>query len=170
MADDRANVEITQLVVEHHEAVYRYAYRLTGSVADAEDLTQEVFLVAQERLEQLRKPESARSWLFTILRNRFLKAAQRPQAVPATTVGLNLDALPVEVEDVDAVDGTRLQEALNQLPAEFRVVVAMYYFEDCSYREIAEKLDVPMGTVMSRLARAKAHLRSRLAEAAQPLS
>jgi RNA polymerase sigma-70 factor, ECF subfamily len=170
MADDRADMDIAQLVADHHQAVYRYAYRLTGSVADAEDLTQEVFLLAQERLGQLRKPESARSWLYTILRNRFLKAAQRPQAVPATTVGLNLDALPVDMEDVEALEGERLQEALNQLPAEFRVVVAMFYFEDYSYCEIAEKLDVPIGTVMSRLARAKGQLRSKLAETPQPLS
>ena len=57
-----------------------------------------------------------------------------------------------------------LQAAIDELPAEFRVVVAMFYFEECSYREIAEKLDLPMGTVMSRLARAKGHLRAKLFE------
>ncbi len=62
------------------------------------------------------------------------------------------------------MDTAELQAAIDELPAEFRVVVAMFYFEECSYREIAEKLDLPIGTVMSRLARAKGHLRSKLFE------
>jgi RNA polymerase sigma-70 factor, ECF subfamily len=164
MADDRAEFDIERLVAEHHQAVYRYAYRLAGSAPDAEDLTQQAFLLAQERLAQLRRPECARSWLFTIARNSFLRTAQRQQPVAATTVGLNLDGIPSEIGDDNALDCGRLQEALNELPAEFRVVLAMFYFEDCSYREIAEQLSVPIGTVMSRLARAKGHLRSRLVE------
>ena len=55
-----------------------------------------------------------------------------------------------------------IQQALDELPEKFRLILVMFYFEDCSYREIAEKLDLPMGTVMSRLARAKGYLRSRL--------
>ena len=62
------------------------------------------------------------------------------------------------------MDSAELQAAIDELPAEFRVVVAMFYFEECSYREIAEKLDLPIGTVMSRLARAKGHLRAKLFE------
>jgi RNA polymerase sigma-70 factor (ECF subfamily) len=162
MADEDGMIDIAGLVAEHHEAVYRYAYRLSDSVPDAEDLTQQVFLVAQERLDQLRTPECARSWLLAILRNRFLRTVRQQQPVPATTVGLELDGLPCEVEAAEAVDRERLQEALNELPAEFRVVLGMFYFEECSYREIAEQLQVPMGTVMSRLARAKRHLRARL--------
>jgi RNA polymerase sigma-70 factor (ECF subfamily) len=60
----------------------------------------------------------------------------------------------------ETVDGDRLQQALNQLPEVFRLMVVMFYFEECSYREIAERLEVPIGTVMSRLARAKGYLRS----------
>jgi RNA polymerase sigma-70 factor (ECF subfamily) len=162
MADQRAQTEMERLVADHHQAVYRYAYRLTGAVADAEDLTQQVFLVAQERLDQLRRPESARGWLFAVLRNAFLRTWRRGVAVPATTVGLDLDGLPAADHDGQPVDSTRLQEVLGELPAEFRVVVVMFYFDECSYREIAEELNVPIGTVMSRLARAKRQLRSRL--------
>jgi RNA polymerase sigma-70 factor (ECF subfamily) len=168
MADDRVTADIRALVAEHHQAVYRYAFRLTGSVPDAEDLTQQVFLIAQQRLGQLRRPESARSWLFAILRSCFFKTRQRPQPVAATSVGVNLDALPSEPEEIDGIDPAQLQQAINGLSVEFRVVVAMFYFEDCSYREIAEQLDVPMGTVMSRLARAKRQLRSVLFEAEPP--
>ena len=168
MADDRVTADIRTLVAEHHLAVYRYAFRLAGSAPDAEDLTQQVFLIAQQRLGQLRRPEYARSWLFAVLRSCFFKMWQRPQPAAATSVGLNLDALPAEPEEIDEIEPARLQEAIGGLSAEFRVVLAMFYFEDCSYREIAEQLDVPIGTVMSRLARAKRQLRSMLFEAEPP--
>jgi len=164
MASDRNNATIQRLIDDHLDAVYRYAYRLTGTAHDGEDLTQEVFLLAQQRLDQLRDVDRARGWLFTILRNSFLKTVQRTQPLPATSVGVNMEAVPAEKESRQAVDSAELQAAIDQLPAEFRVVVAMFYFEECSYRQIAEKLDLPMGTVMSRLARAKHHLRSQLFE------
>ncbi len=162
MADDRAEMDVAQLVADHHQAVYRYAYRLSGSVPDAEDLTQQVFLVAQQKLGQLRSHQSARSWLFAVLRNCFLKSVQRPQPIPAASLQLNIDNIPLRVPPPEEIDGQRLQAALSELPETFRIVVLMFYFEDRSYREIAEELDLPIGTVMSRLARAKGHLRSRL--------
>ncbi len=168
MADERARMDITQLVAEHHQAVYVYAYRLAGSVVDAEDLTQQVFLVAQQKLGQLRKIESARSWLFTILRNCFLKSRQRKRPVPVTNIQLNIDTIPAETPEEKEIDSERLQEAIDQLPDAFRLVLVMFYFEECSYREIAERLDLPIGTVMSRLARAKGHLRSKLFEPERP--
>ena len=166
MVDESAKLDIERLVAEHHRAVYAYAFRLCGSAADAEDLTQQVFLIAQQRLDQLRNPVCARSWLMTILRNRFLKDSQRPLAVPATNIGLNLDLIPMEIpREVlfnGDIDRSRLQEALGKLPPDFSLVLAMYYFEDCSYRDIAAELNLPIGTVMSRLARAKGHLRAML--------
>ena len=164
MASGRNNSSIQRLIDDHLDAVYRYAYRLTGAVHDAEDLTQQVFLLAQQRLDQLREVDRARGWLFTILRNSFLKTVQPTQPVSATSVGLNLEAVPADSASGLAVDSAELQAAIDELPAEFRLVVAMFYFEECSYREIAEKLDLPIGTVMSRLARAKGHLRLKLFE------
>ena len=162
MALDRAETAMERLVADHHQAVYRYAYRLTGSGTDAEDLTQQVFLLAQQRFEQLRRPERARGWLFAILRSCCVAAWRHQEAVPAATLGLDLDGLPAPDGQAASVDGPLVQQALDELPPEFRAVVVMFYFDDCSYREIAEQLDVPMGTVMSRLARAKQHLRARL--------
>lgn len=155
-------MDVAQLVAEHHRAVYGFAYRLTGSVHDAEDLTQQVFLVAQQKLGQLRKIESTRSWLLTIARNHFLKTCQKRQPTPAANLKLDVDTIPSQTPKVEEIDRERLQEAINQLPEEFRVVLVLYYFQQRSYREIAEDLGVPMGTVMSRLARAKGHLRSKL--------
>jgi RNA polymerase sigma-70 factor (ECF subfamily) len=162
MGGEPAPLDVETLVAAHHQAVYAYAYRLSGSVPDAEDLTQQVFLTAQERLGQLRSPDCARGWLLTILRNRFLRDNQRPWPVPATTVGLDLDALAAEADDDGFVDRDRLQDALAEIPPDFRVVLLMFYFEDCSYREIARQLGLPIGTVMSRLSRAKRHLRAKL--------
>jgi len=162
MVDDPTTMDIAQIVSEHHAAVFRYAYRLAGNVPDAEDLTQQVFLTAHEKLGQLRKEGSARSWLLTILRNQFLKNCQKRSPIVAEDLRLSMEAIPAATAEEPRVDQERLQQAIDELPANYRVVLAMFYFEDCSYREIAEKLDVPMGTVMSRLARAKGHLRSKL--------
>jgi RNA polymerase sigma-70 factor (ECF subfamily) len=159
MSDMRSRLDASQLVIEHHQAVYRYAYRLTGSVHDAEDLTQQVFLTAHRKIGQLRKIEKARSWLFAILRNCFFREQGRRRPALAVDLSLNTDLLPMP-PPAEGIDGDRLQYALNQLPDAFRLMVVMFYFEECSYREIAERLQVPIGTVMSRLARAKGYLRS----------
>jgi len=164
MEDDRSTMDMARIVAEHHAAVYRYAYRLTGSEPDAEDFTQQVFLTAQQKLPQLRKVESTRSWLFTILRNAFFKSRQKRRPVPAGSLSFNIDSVAMEVPDEAAVSPEQLQGALMQLSEKFRIVLIMFYYEELSYREIAEQLHVPIGTVMSRLARAKRYLRSKLCE------
>jgi RNA polymerase sigma-70 factor, ECF subfamily len=166
MAAARPRHDIASLVAEHHRAVYQYAYRLTGSVHDAEDLAQQVFLIAQRKIGQLRKMDAAGSWLFAILRNCFIKERQRRRPAAAADLALNIDLVPQSPVPTH-VDRDQLQEALNRLPDGFRLAVVMFYFEECSYREIADQLNVPIGTVMSRLARAKEQLRSILFESEQ---
>jgi RNA polymerase sigma-70 factor (ECF subfamily) len=162
-----AECDINSLVLEHYAYVYRYAYRLTGSVADAEDITQQTFLLAQKQLGQLERKENAKAWLSAILRNCFFRLTERKRPVAASNVGVDLDRVAVDddayVSDF-SIDPDVLQQAVCGLPPEFRVIVVMFYFEDLLYREIAEKLGLPLGTVMSRLARAKRHLRAALAE------
>src|SRR4029077_3924151 len=140
--------------------VYRYAYRLSGSAADAEDLTQQTFLTAQAKWEQLRDEQKAKSWLLTITRNAFLKA----QRGPACVISSALDELPGRSPEAGGTgfDQEQLQNVLNDLPEEFRAPVVLFYFEEFTYNEIAEQMGVPVGTIMSRLARAKAFLRQRL--------
>lgn len=164
MTESSASVQIGQLVSEHHAAVYRYAFRLTGAVCDAEDLTQQTFLAAHQSLTQLRDPANARAWLFTILRHAYSKLASKRVPLSATPYDIDLESVPEELPEEPLIDHERLQEALNELPDEFKLVLMLFYFEDCSYREIAERLSVPTGTVMSRLARAKARLRAKLFE------
>jgi RNA polymerase sigma-70 factor (ECF subfamily) len=155
-------LDITTLVTEHHGAVYRYAFRLTGSQADAEDLVQQGFLLACQRLDQLREPSRAVGWLMTIVRNCFLKNKRRTRPTEVLVeepLGLDEEEFP------EWVDPEQLQAALQQLPEDARVILLMYFFEDCSYKEIAESLELPIGTVMSRLSRAKSRLRQLLDDA-----
>ena len=151
-----------ELVRQHHEALYRYAYRLTGATADAEDLTQHTFLVAQQKLHQLRDPGSVRSWLFAVLRNGYLKGRRKLQPQAVVDLELDINLVAEQIPDDDQIDRELLQTAIDELPPEFKVVMVMFYFEDRAYTEIAEELEIPLGTVMSRLWRGKSHLRRRL--------
>jgi RNA polymerase sigma-70 factor (ECF subfamily) len=158
-------IDLAQLVTEHYAVLFRYAYRLSGSAQDAEDLTQQTFLTAQTKLAQLRDMQCARSWLFTILRNAYLRVVRKPAPTPVATLKLNIDELPGVLPDDLHIDQERLQAALNELGDDFKLVVVMFYFDGLSYRQIAEQLNLPLGTVMSRLSRAKGHLRARLFDA-----
>jgi RNA polymerase sigma-70 factor (ECF subfamily) len=153
---------VQKLVDEHYASLYRYAYRLTGSPQDAEDLTQETFCQAQLKLSQVRDLSRVKGWLFSILRNAYLhraRAGKHEHTVPLEWVGDLPERLP---ESLPEIDPERLQQVLGELPESFRTPIILYYFEEFSYRDIAEQMDLPLGTVMSRLARAKAHLRTRL--------
>jgi RNA polymerase sigma-70 factor (ECF subfamily) len=158
-----ASSAAAQLVHDHYLAAYGYAYRLTGSTSEAEDLVQETFCVAQQQLATLREPSRAKAWLFAILRNVYLQQLRtgrrrRPQS---------LDDLPDIAEQAPdeppEIDPQRLQQALEELPEIYRTPLILFYFEDFSYRDIAEQMDLPIGTVMSRIARARSFLRGRLA-------
>jgi RNA polymerase sigma-70 factor (ECF subfamily) len=159
---------VQRLVDEHYTALYRYAFRLRGGSADAEDLTQEAFCKAQVNLAQLREPDRAKAWLFSILRNAYLhrlRSDRQQRCIPLDVVG---DLPDPSAGPLPPVDSEQLQHALNELPEVFRTPVILYYFEDFSYRDIADQMDLPLGTVMSRLARAKAHLRERLLQPISP--
>lgn len=154
-------VDLEHLVEAYSAALYRYAYRLSGSSADAEDLTQQVFLVAAQKLDQVRNAECIRPWLYAVLRNCYLHERRRIDREGAGFLANDLDELPEQVQ-ASEIDRELLQLAIDELPEEYKLVVVMFYFEDCTYREIAERLGLPIGTVMSRLSRGKGHLRGRL--------
>ena len=153
--------EVAALVETHYDDLYRYACRLCGRPADAEDLTQQTFLTAQRKLDQLREAAKARAWLFAVLRNTYLKSRRHPVG-HVTFEAAGEPTAPVdEPPDFTAEE---LNGAIGTLPDDFRLPLVLFYFEDLSYRDIAAALDLPMGTVMSRLSRAKAALRQRLSE------
>lgn len=161
---------VQRLVDDYYLALYRYAYRLAGSAADADDLTQEAFCKAQTNYSQLRDPARAKAWLFSILRNAYLhraRADKQQRCVALDDAGDLAEPLP---EPLPEIDPERLQQVLNDLPEVFRTPIILFYFEEFSYRDIAEQMDLPLGTVMSRLARAKAFLRARLLQPETPLT
>ena len=114
---------VADLIGQHYELLYRVSFRLTGSVTDAEDLTQQTFLTAQQKLEQLRQTESVKSWLLAILRHHFFRNRSR-----AAKQSVRLDALPEPVSltpKSDGFDSEELQVALNDLPEDFRVPLVL---------------------------------------------
>lgn len=153
---------VHRLVETYYAPLYRYAYRLTGCGSDAEDLTQETFCKVQQHLGQLRDLARAKPWLFSILRREYLRRIRDDKhqlALPLDVVG---DLAEPPSEPLPEIDPEQLQAALGELPEVYRTPIILYYFEDFSYRDIAEQMDLPIGTVMSRLARAKLFLRDRL--------
>src|SRR5262245_14742589 len=152
-------LSLEALVLAHHSAVYRYAFRLTGAAAEAEDLVQQTFLIAHQKLHQLRQRERAGGWLFAIARTSYLMSLAKWVPGPCDYDVRDVAAENREILDVDSQE---LQQVLCELPAELRVTLVLFYFEDLSYKEIADELAIPIGTVMSRLSRAKERLRARL--------
>ena len=161
--------QVEQLVGAFYEPLYRYAYRLSGSPQEAEDLTQETFCQAQNKLGQLRAPGRAKAWLFSILRNAYLRRirdSKQEHRVPLDSVAEIPDR---PTEPLPEIDLAILQKALGELPESFRTPLILFYFEEFSYREIAEQMEMPLGTVMSRLSRGKMFLKQRLLQGAPSL-
>jgi RNA polymerase sigma-70 factor (ECF subfamily) len=167
--DERERLELyEQKVLPHLDAAYNLARWLAGNDHDAQDVAQEASLRAFKFFGSFRG-ENARAWLLTIVRNTFYNWLRKNRP-PANTIEMSDETL--EVEDVAAnaeaanppfADAEAVRRALAELPLEFREVVILREMEGFSYKEIAELGEVPIGTVMSRLARARKLLQKRLA-------
>lgn len=158
---------VDRLVSEHYANLYRFALSLTGIEAEASDLTQQAYFQLATKGGQIRDLSKAKSWLFTTLHREFL-ALRRHTGRFATLEELDHEPethAEIEPEAVRRADARIVVETLNRIPEIFRVPLALFYLEDLSYREIAEFLNVPMGTVMSRLSRGKRELRLALSRA-----
>jgi len=136
---------------------------MTGNAHDAEDLVQETFLRAHRAFDRFRPGTSARAWLHTILQrvriDMFRRARRRPETVELTGEGPTVPP----PQDALATGRADLERALVALPEAFRTAVVLRDIEELSYAEIAGALDVPVGTVMSRIHRGRALLRQALA-------
>ncbi len=155
--------EFEGFVEAYYRAAYHFALSLCRHEADACDLTQQAFCIAQAKFHQVRDPSKQKSWLFTILMREFLHA-QRCRASYEHHFLEFVDAeLPhITVDHANRIDAHSLTSTLLGLEEHFRVPLSLFYFEQLSYKEIAETLHVPIGTVMSRLARGKELLRHSL--------
>lgn len=154
-----------QLVDEFYQPLFRFAYSLAKNEPDAVDLVQQTFLRWAQKGHQLRDPTKAKSWLFTTLHREFLGGRRRLTKFPNVELEKVEGELPnIEPQVVDTIDAGIVMEVLQQVDEKFRSALGLFYFKEHSYKEIAEVLDIPIGTVMSRISRGKAQLRDLLAK------
>ncbi len=159
------------IVSEHYEPLYRFAMSLTRSESDAMDLTQQTFYVWAKKGHQLRDPSKVKSWLYTTLHRAFLQSRRRETRFPHSELDEVSDELPVfPPERENQADSSQVLFALGRVDEVFQAAVALFYLDDCSYAEIAAILEVPVGTVKSRVARGVAQLRRILLRNDSPVS
>ncbi len=156
--------EFAELVDAHYQALFRFGISLTRDVDRASDLVQETFCIWAAKGHQLRDRTKAKTWLFTTLHREFL--TQRRRASKFSDEPLDEAKLEASVSNDDGaerqMDGQRVMELLGTLDETYRAPIALFYLQQHSYKEIAEILDVPIGTVMSRLSRGKEMLRKQM--------
>lgn len=166
-AASNSEPDIGQRLLAELEALYRTARYLTGDAALAEDLVQEVSLKVIQGQHTFRPEADFRPWVFSILRHT-LTDYYRRQNVRPVTVSLEADGLdlpadePLDYRLFDYVLDEEIEQALGELPFEMQLAVLLADIEEFSYREIAEVLEWPLGSVMSRLHRGRRKLRQRL--------
>lgn len=159
------DVDYEQAVALYHEDLHRFALSLARNPEDARDLTQESYCRLLTKSGQVRDRTKVKSWLFTTLYRVFLGWKRHEKRFPHTEFSLVETELPALTPDlVDKLDGDLVMAALGEIDEHHRTPLTLFYLQSLSYREIAELLDVPVGTVMSRLSRAKALLRALVTE------
>ncbi|QTN31725.1 RNA polymerase sigma factor [Akkermansiaceae bacterium] len=156
--------EFAELVDAHYQALYRFGYSLTRSPDRASDLVQETFCIWAEKNAQLRDRSKAKTWLFTTLHREFLGQRRKMSRFSDEPVDENRMGEQELGEDgaERQMDGQRAVELLGEMDEIYQAPLALFYLQQHSYKEIAEILDVPIGTVMSRLSRGKEMLRKRM--------
>ncbi len=165
----------------HFDALYNFAYHLAGNESDAEDLFQEALLKAWRFVERYEEGTNAKAWLFTILKNAFINEYRKKTAAPKK---VELQDFVVHQDKKDtpltgsndlradmfqSMMGDEITVAINRLTVDFRTVILLCDVEDFSYEEIASMLDIPIGTVRSRLFRARNLLKEELKTYAENL-
>lgn len=157
--------DFEQIVNTWYDPLYRFAFSLTRNTDDALDLTQSAFARYAEKGRHIRDPSRAKAWLFTVLYRDFISQRRR-----AWRLVFRSDSLPAgALEDLGnplpgkKVDCAAALAALVELDEIYRAPLTLFYLQELSYREIADVLNLPIGTVMSRLTRGRHALRQALA-------
>lgn len=158
------DLEFEKLVELHYKSLYRFAFSLTRSESDASDLTQQSFYIFAKSGGQIRDKTKVKSWLFTTLHREYLARRRRLVRFPEMEVAEAEAELPTAPPRVESVDAPAALNALAKLDEPFQAAVSLFYLEDYSYPQIAEILEVPLGTVKSRIARGIAQLQRLLSD------
>ena len=163
--DEFIEQDYASLVAVYYQPLYRFAVSLARSSSDACDLTQQTFLVWSTKGHTLRDKSKVKTWLFTTLYREFLHGRRQKQRLVAIEdlAPQERDIPDVSANAVNKMDAQLVLEALQEVEQSFREPLTFFYLRDHSYQEIADILDAPIGTVMSRLFRGKAQLRELLA-------
>ena len=146
--------DFEHIVSQHYEPLYRFAFSLTHTEADAADLTQQTFYICATKGHQLRDCSKVKSWLFTVLHRQFLSIRKRAVHCPHIELSEANEELPVvSPEVINTLEAARVLEFLGQVQEPYQAALSLFYLEDYSYKEIADILEIPLGTVRSRLSR-----------------
>lgn len=161
---DNLKQQFVSKLLEHKHLVYNYACTLTRNTEEAKDLVQEATLKAYKSFAQLEKQASFKSWMLTIVRNTFINQYRKKVKEP---VKVHFDEIeeyvPVPVvQEEEQTFNESLQRSIEQLPENFRSIIHLFYVEGQSYKEMADVLGIPVGTVMSRLYKARQLLKKKL--------
>jgi RNA polymerase sigma factor (sigma-70 family) len=157
--------DVTPIVEVLYDSLYQFAFGLTRSESDAADLVQQTFLILIQRLDQIRDFSKIKCWLFTTLRRNFFIKIRRHRKHPEVEFLPDVHDFPAgDPEAWTSLDAQKIREALLQVDEAYRVALKLFYLSNFSYREIGETLEIPIGTVMSRLSRGKEQLKSILSE------
>ncbi len=158
-----------ELAYPHMRFLYNVALKYMRNQYDAEDLVQETMYAAFRNFHQLRDHEKCRSWLFAIMRSNFLKekrqAGRRPylgtdESYLDFLEGVSATNLAGDLEK--KLESEHVQDVIDRLPEKYKTPLILFFLEDMSYQEISDFLDIPIGTVMSRLSRAKQSMKKEL--------
>lgn len=160
------SLDFENLVASHYAPLYQFAFSLTRDEAESCDLTQQTFCIWAAKGHQLRDWTKVKTWLFTTLHREFLGARRKQTRFPHVELETAAAELPaISPAAVSRLDAAQVLDALGQLDEIYRAPVALFYLQDYSYKEIAEVLGVPLGTVKSRLTRGLGKLHQFLADA-----
>lgn len=177
-AASRTRKEFEELALRHLDGLYAAALRLTRNTRDAEDLVQDAILRAWRFFDKFERGTNIKAWLFKILTNTFINRYRRVTKEKSIVEGQDRDSVQERVSSHEAAEQSAdperyllervlsddVLEAIDSIPVDFRLAVILADLQDFSYKEIADILEVPVGTVMSRLFRGRRLLQKQLAE------
>ncbi len=151
-----------QLITDHYAGLYRFARSLCKREGTAEDLVQQTFLQWAKKGQTLRDTDKAKTWLYTTIYREWLGIARKEKRFQHVEFEPDFHGGVHEPMEIPQIDSQTLQRALDELDESYRAPLVLFYLRELSYKDIAETLGLPIGTVMSRLSRAKDVLRKQL--------